>query len=88
MSAVVNGHDVRPIKTIFLRKKQAYESSIDVQQMKRVVVDVADDNVSVLVALDVTWVKGLVEGAFRRSLVEELNLSVAVQNHHVLSFDI
>lgn len=61
---------------------------INVQQMKRVVVDVIDDNVFVFVVFDVMWVKWFVQGFFWWFFIYQFDFFIVVKDNYVFFFNV
>lgn len=56
--------------------------------MKRVVVDVIDDNVFVFVVFDVMWVKWFVQGFFWRFFIYQFDFFIVVKDNYVFFFNV
>lgn len=56
--------------------------------MKRVVVDVIDDNVFVFVVFDVMWVKWFVQGFFWWFFIYQFDFFVVVKDYYVFFFNV
>lgn len=56
--------------------------------MKRVVVDVIDDNVFVFVVFDVMWVKWFVQGFFWWFFIYQFDFFIVVKGNYVFFFNV
>lgn len=56
--------------------------------MKRVVVDVIDDNVFVFVVFDVMWVKWFVQGFFWWFFIYQFDFFIVVKDNYVFFFNV
>lgn len=56
--------------------------------MKRVVVDVIDDNVFVFVVFDVMWVKWFVQGFFLWFFIYQFDFFIVVKDNYVFFFNV
>lgn len=56
--------------------------------MKRIVVDVIDDNVFVFVVFDVMWVKWFVQGFFWWFFIYQFDFFIVVKDNYVFFFNV